>query len=242
MSDQQPQQPDEDKRKAVATEDHRVRVAREKRERMRTKLFQSVKVVCSGSSVQSPAVIDDVVRHAGVARGTFYKYFCSLEQAIEELALVLADEMTAGIAAVYEPINDPVMRTATGFQTFLIRAMIDHDWGRFFAQIGLLGGDSNLITTKIQTDIRLGMASGDYRVPSVEVATDLLMGAKIEAIRRIIGGAVGTDYIREVTDMMLAGFGVDREEAAAKVRAAQDRIFAMGPAELDWWQSPDAAE
>jgi len=105
----------------------------------------------------------------------------------------------------------------------------------------LLGGDGNLITTKIQADVRLGMASGDYRVPSVEVATDLLMGAKIEAIRRIIGGAVGSDYIRDVTNMMLAGFGVEREKAAANVRAAQDRIFAMGPAELDWWQSLDAA-
>ena len=223
-------------RKPVSGEDHRVRVAREKRERMRAKLFQSVKVVCSGGSIKSPAVIDDVVRHAGVARGTFYKYFTSLEGAVEELALVLANEMTVGIAAVYEPIEDPVMRTATGFQTFLLRAMIDHDWGRFFAYIGLLGGDDSLITSRIQTDIRLGVAAGAYRVPSVDVATDLLMGAKIEAILRIISGEVGTDYVQDIAGMVLAGFGVGRDEAMTKVQAAYDRIVAMGPTQLDWWR------
>lgn len=236
--------PDQDQRAVrtrteTASEDHRVRVARERRHRTRAKLFQSVKVVCSGSSVQSPAVIDDVVRHAGVARGTFYKYFSSLEQAIEEFALVLADEMTAGIAAVYEPLDDPVMRTATGFQTFLLRGLIDHDWGRFLARIGLLGGDSNLITTKIQSDIALGLAAGVYRVPSVEVATDLLMGAKIEAIRRIIGGSVGVDYIRLITTMVLTSFGVDPELAAIKVAAAFERIAEMGPVELEWWRPLD---
>ena len=165
-----------------AKEDHRVRVAREKRKRMRAHLLQSVFAVCSVETMREPAVIDDVVRHAEVSRGTFYKYFSSMEEAVAELGLELADEMTAGIASVYDVLEDPVMRTATGFQMFLCRAMIDPAWGALIAHIGLLSGDS-LFTSKIQDDIRLGLSTGDYALSSVEVGTDLLMGAKIEAIR-----------------------------------------------------------
>jgi AcrR family transcriptional regulator len=98
---------------ARASEDHRVRVAREKRERMRAQLLDAVLAVYPGQSEGGPAVIDDVIKVANVARGTFYKYFPSLEAAVSELGAKLADEMIAAIAAVYEPIEDPVQRSAT---------------------------------------------------------------------------------------------------------------------------------
>ena len=39
--------------------------------------------------------------------------------------------MTFDISNVYDVLDDPGMRTATGFQTFLTRAWIDPDWGSF---------------------------------------------------------------------------------------------------------------
>ena len=217
-------------------EDHRIRVGREKRARMRSRLFESVMVVCSGGPTKSPAVIDDVVRHAKVARGTFYKYFDSLEQAIEQLALELADEMTADIGAVYEALEDPTLRTATGFQTFLLRAMMNNDWGRFFVHIGPLNEEDNLITAAIKKDLRLGLEAGVYTVPSVDIATDLLMGAKIEAIRRIIAGKATLDYIHRMTEMVLVSFGMTRDDARRAVRTAYDRLLAFWPGQLDWWR------
>lgn len=218
-------------------EDHRVRVARQKRARMRSHLLRSVLRVCSGATAGGPAVIDDVVRHADVSRGTFYKYFDSLDQAIAELGLELADEMTAGIASVYDVLEDPVLRTATGFQLFLLRAVIEPEWGAFIAHIGLLGGE-NLFTTKIQADIRMGIATGDY-LAAVDVATDLLMGAKIEAIRRIIAGNRGGDYVRAMTAMVLRGFGVAPSRADNSTRRAFDRLAAEAPGKIAWWRPVD---
>lgn len=219
-----------------AREDHRVRVAREKRERMRAHLFQSVLSVCSGQSPTSAAVIDDVVRHAEVSRGTFYKYFGSLEQAVEQLALQLADEMTAGIASVHEAIENPVLRTATGFLTFLARALIEPGWGAFITHIGLLSGDDNLITTKIKSDIRLGVETGDYAVKSVDLAADLLMGAKVEAIRRIIGGGQDSSYIRGMAEMVLRSFGVSPRKAMKSVERAWDQLHEQAPGKISWWR------
>ena len=219
-------------------EDHRVRVAREKRERMRAHLLLSVLAVCSKETARGPAVIDDVTRHAEVSRGTFYKYFESLDQAIGELGLQFADDMVSEIGSVYDTIDDPVMRTATGFQMYLIRSVIEPHWGAFIANVHLLSG-SNLFTSAIQADIRAGLATGDYDMPSVEVATDLLMGAKVEAIRRIIADQRGAEYVRMSTAMVLRSFGVSRNKAEVSVRRAAERLEIEAPGTVDWWRRID---
>lgn len=219
---------------AAPAEDHRSRVGRQRREKMRAHLLASVIAVCSGES-REPAQIDDVITHAKVSRGTFYKYFASMDQAIAEVAVQLADEMTDGVLCIYDVLDDPVMRTATGFQLFLLRAMMEPQWGGFIAHIGLLSGD-NLLTRKIRSDIHLGMETGDYSVFSVELAGDLLMGAKIEAIRRLITGTCTTDYVRGMTCLVLRSFGVAPVKADDCVRRAFDRLLVEAPGKIPWWR------
>lgn len=216
-------------------EDHRRRVGRERRERMRGQLLQSVLAVCSGRGLAGGVVIDDVVRHAAVSRGTFYNHFVSIEQAVSELGLELADEMTRGILTVYDVIEDPILRTATGFQMFLVRAVVEPQWGEFITHIGLLGGD-HLFASKIRSDIQLGVETGDYAVPSADIATDLLMGAKIEAIRRVIEGAP-LDYVQRMTSMVLRSFGVTPSKADKSVAAAYRRLEREAPGKIAWWRS-----
>ena len=222
--------------KALAgPEDHRSRVGREKRSRMRAHLLQSVLNACSGESSRAPAVIDDVIREAKVSRGTFYKYFTSLDQAVADLGLQLAVEMTAGILSVYDVLEDPVLRTATGFQMFLLRSMIDQRWGAFIAHMGLLRGN-NLLVSKIKADISLGRKTGDYAVASTDFAADLLMGAKSEAIRRIIAGERRVAYIHSIAGMVLRSFGVSASKADRSVVRAYERLGREAPSKVSWWR------
>lgn len=218
-------------------EDHRVRVGRQRREKMRAHLLASVIAVCSGEH-REPAQIDDVITHAKVSRGTFYKYFDSMDQAIAELALQLAEEMTDGILWIYDVLDEPIMRTATGFQMFLLRAIMEPEWGAFIAHIGLLSGD-NLLTRKIRNDIQLGIETGDYAVSSIELASDLLMGAKIEAIRRLITGGGTADYVRGMATLVLRSFGVSPAKAEKTVQRAFDRLFVEAPGNISWWRPID---
>lgn len=221
-----------------AKEDHRVRVARERRERTRRLLLQSVLHVCSTLSPNDVASIDDVIRHADVARGTFYKYFASMEEAIGELALYLADENTASILPVYDCLEQPAMRTATGFQLFLIRALLQPRWAGFIARLGLLRGNS-LFISKVHSDIELGMSTGAYRLSSMQMAGDFLMGAKTEAMLRIIESGGSLDYVCGTAELVLRAFGVPLEEAGQTAREALDRLCAEAPGAVTWW-SPDA--
>lgn len=218
-------------------ENHRSRVGRERRARMRTRILNSVMVVCANPGYSGAAVIDDVIRHAEGSRGTFYKYFDSLEEAVTHLAQHLADEMGSTIYAreVYDGLSDPVLRTATGFQMFLIRAMTDPEWASFVTHIGLLNGEDSVVAAKVKGDIRLGVETGDYQVISCELAADLLMGAKHEAIRRIIAGERDLAYVRGMTEMVLRSFQVAPDRARLATSEAHQRLVKDGAGKVDWW-------
>ena len=220
-------------------EDHRVRVAKRRRERMRARLLKSVMAVYPEGTVNSPTVIDDVVRHADVSRGTFYKYFDSLSLAVEELGSQLASEMTEVANEIYSDLSSPPMRTATGFMTYLLRAHTDHRWGAFLSHMGLLTGDNPMVRNILE-DIERGIETGNYSVASPNVASDLLIGTKVEAIRRIITGQTDLGYIHAVTTMVLRSFGLPKVKSVTTVEKAFNRIMVQAPKRLDWWKPFDS--
>ncbi len=215
-----------------------MRVAREKRERMKNHLLQSVLVVCPVNDLSSPAVIDDVVHHAKVARGTFYKYFNTLQEAVTELGAKLADEMTLGIYPIYNVLQRPLHRTTTGFMLFLARAVIDPAWGAFISHVGLLTSES-ILYEHMTSDIRQGVKSGDFTVVSIEAAGDVLLGLQTEAIRRIIRGHHRGEYVQIMTGMMLRSLGVPPAVSDASVKQAYARLCEEAAASIPWWKPID---
>lgn len=224
---------------APVKEDHRVRVARAKREKMRAHLLNAVKEIYNGERGGErggkPVVIDDVIRHAQVSRGTFYQYFNSLEEAVAEYGAILTVEMTEAMFDIYDVVTDPVERVATGFQTFLLRSLMDTHWGAFLTHIGVLAND-NLMIANIRADIERGVAAGAFDVPSIDGAVDMLVGTKIEAIRRIVRGEGAVPYIQDMTALLLRGFGVSGTTARDKIDEAYRNLSARGPDLLSWWR------
>ena len=219
-------------------EDHRVRVAREKRERMRAHLLDSVLVVYPGKPGQGLAVIDDVIRVAKVSRGTFYKYYPSLEEAVGELGAKLADEMVAAIGALYDTLEDPVQRSATAFQLYLSRAIIEPKWGVFVAHLNHLNPDDQLMN-HVTADFTNGAKAGVYDIHSIDVAVRLLIGAMIEGIKGIIEGSGSRAYIEAMAGMVLRSLGVAPKVADKAVAAAARRLHREAPGKLPWWRPFD---
>lgn len=219
-------------------EDHRSRVGRQRRERTRKHLLESTLHVCSSESPRSPAVIDDITSHAGVSRGTFYTHFDSVEQAISELGVELADEMASDILKVFGALEDPVLRMATGVALFLIRARNDHKWGKFVARIGILR-DQQLFTKEVKADIERGIKKGVYRISDIDAASDVVMGVLVEGILRLNEEDRSLDYIKALTQMVLASFGFGAERSAEVVDQAFKRLTATAPGTVSWWVNLD---
>src|SRR5260370_12617897 len=73
----------------------RTRNAQVKREKMLARLLSATIVVCAKTNRRGIAVIDDVVRAAGVSRGAFYWYFDTLHEATPTLGRPIPDEIHA---------------------------------------------------------------------------------------------------------------------------------------------------
>lgn len=222
----------------ASIEDFRVRVAAEKRDRMRARLIAATMDAYVEAGVGRPPVVDDVVRIAEVSRGTFYKYFESLDEVLAEIGRQMAGEMLSSFERLFKGIDDGAVRSAAGPLMAMARAAMEPRHGAFIARvdfIDFLGGEDprSLI---VQRCLEAGRRQGRLRFESLEAAIDLVIGVSVEGARRILKTRVlDGAYIRETATLVMLGLGLSREGAEQAVAAAWQHLQ-KNAAELHWWK------
>jgi AcrR family transcriptional regulator len=218
-------------------EDVRVRIARRKRERMRERLLSAASSIFLSARGGDAAIAEDVIKAAGVSRGTFYKYFNSVEEAADEVGRRLADEgVQELITAVSGQEGSPVASAALGAQVLMSRAVVQPGWAAFVTRSGHLSHDSTYAAAVRRVTLD-GRASGDFRFKSIKAAVDFQIGAVMEGMRRLVAGEPHPKaYIAEVAAMALKGLGVDPERADVAAAKASRYLSSLGPKHLPWWR------
>jgi AcrR family transcriptional regulator len=219
------------------TGDHRVRVARARRDRMNERLLAAV-LECYAASPQQPPTVDDVIRQAGVSRATFYKYFNSVEQAAGILGGELGQEMVEGLITLFDGPETPLFRVSTVVLLFMMRAVIDPVWGRFISRTDYLTQD----TPPLIGMTALLASARDAEVlefKEVDAAATLTVGAMMEAIRRMARtGKRNRAYVEELAALVLRALGLGLDEARETVRERTIFIRGLAPDRLAWWRDP----
>lgn len=228
---------------AAGEENFRVRNAKLKREKMLARLLTATMEVCADTQRRGTAVIDDVVRAAGVSRGAFYWYFDSLDEAIETLGRRLADDISdesrhlvldAALPA------DPVLYGAIGGQIMLCRAVMHRAWSGYMSNIHVLL-DHSLFATAVRHNLELGREQGRLQFSSSDLALDFQVGAIMGAIRRCLADKPPTlAEMVEVNVFILRGLGLSAEDASETARMAEQVVNELGPSRLPWWQATAA--
>jgi len=224
---------------ASGPEDHRVRVARQKREKMRRRLLAATLQACAEKDTLAPVVVDEIMRVANVSRGTFYNYFTSVEEAVGAVGRQQADEFSASVIQLRGGIASPVRHVAVANHLFLVRAALDPVWGSYFLRWNYLlipskGGDIMV------SALSLGREAGDFRFEHLSNAVDFVMGAVLGATRRIVRGEhVSLANICEAQRMILQGLGVSARRADETLRYTVAYVREHGP-QLGWWRDLDS--
>lgn len=211
-------------------EDFRVRTAREKREKMRRRLLDATLHVCSRETYRKPAMIDDVLAAAEVSRGTFYNYFTSLEEAIDELGRELMLEMVANVAEVLQRLPQPAQRAVAGPLMYLVRAAQDPQWGLFVLRFDHLSelNSKSLIRHAVARDLLVAQKAGVLNFPLLEPALDLLVGSCRQAVLRFVsGGRRDHDYIQSLLVMNMVALGMSKRSAQSAVKSTWEQLQAM---------------
>jgi AcrR family transcriptional regulator len=189
--------------------DHRVRVGRQRSARTESRIVEAALRVFAERGPDAP-VIDDFVKAAGVARGTFYTHFKGVEQLLQATSAWSTRDVLQSIQEAVAEIKGPALRFGVGLRLFFVRAQRDPVWSRFVARVWKVGG-LELPVRDLDESIRLG----HFRVPGREAAHDLLFGGVREAMHRIGEGRVGPSFGHQMAEMCLRALRAEPRRIAA---------------------------
>ena len=200
------------KSRAGGQGDHRTRVGRQRATRTEARILAVALGIFAEKGPDAP-VVDDFVKAAGIARGTFYNYFGSVEQLLEATSVWTSGTTVAAITDAMAGIGDPAHRVGTGFRLFLGRARAEPVWALFIARVWKLGD-----LRPLSIDLARGRAAGSFRYASVGAAMDVLLGGAREALFRLGEARAPDEYVEQVVAQLLQGLGLPAVRVAAVLR------------------------
>lgn len=197
----------------MSVQDHRPRVAAERRERMRLRLL-SAAVRIGAEKGPAALTIDDIVVGAEVARGSFYKYFPSIEALMREVATQIANELIRMAEPVVQGFDDPAERVASGIR-LVSRTAIDHPAvAAFLVRLGwpdVRGPD--ILLDFVRRDLNAGIRQRRFTRMPIALALNITAGAVLGATHCMLNEDCEADFAEQTAAAALRALGIEAAEA-----------------------------
>src|SRR5688572_6680311 len=161
----------------------RAEIGRERRARTRAQIVEAAAVLLAERPPEA-LTVDAVVEAAGVAKGTFYYHF----ESIDKLAAAVGEKLGESFDELLAPARlghrDPIARISFGFTEFLAKAIADPVWARLVLQSAQAPTDfARGIRENLKTDLSEAKAQGRLTVQDIELAVDIVMGIWLQVTR-----------------------------------------------------------
>ena len=111
----------------------RAGIGREKRAKTRAQIVEAGTTLLAERPPEA-LTVGAVVEAAGVAKGTFYYHFQSIDELAAAVGAKLGETFDELLAPVRLELRDPIERLSFAFTTFLERAGSDASWARLVVQ------------------------------------------------------------------------------------------------------------
>ena len=142
----------------------RAEIGRERRARTRAQIIEVGTTLLSERPLEA-ITVDAVVEAAGVAKGTFYYHFESIEELAAAVGERLAESFDDLLAPARLELRDPIARISFALTQFLAKAIADPSWARLvirsFQAPNQLGRS---IRANLTADLTKAMAEGRLTV------------------------------------------------------------------------------
>lgn len=209
----------------MSTPDFRTRVAAEKRERMRTRLMESALQVFNAKGVDA-TVIDDLITHAQVSRGTFYNHFRTTDEALVAVLQELGNELLVLVDAAIVDRPDPAERLACGVRMVLHAARQFPQAGLFISRVGVARSlDKMPALGYLMRDLIEATQAGRFTLADPMLGMDLVIGTTSAALFSLsVRTNMADDYPQEIAFHILLGLGMTRSAARKLVAKAIEPV------------------
>ncbi len=192
--------------------DHRTRVGHERSARTEARILEAALAVFAKMGPDAPK-IDDFVAAAGVARGTFYNHFESVDALLTATSEWTTRELLETIEVALEAITGPALRLGIGLRLFFRKAQADRVWSQFVGRVWTMGG----LELPLR-DLDAGFQTGEFHAPDRDATRDLLFGGVREALLRIGRERTESSYGAQMTALCLRALGTEAKRVAAVMR------------------------
>ena len=211
--------------------DHRCENADRKRSETRARILGAALAACAGNLNHLPSV-EDIVERARLSRGTFYKYFDSMEEVLAALGqdltqlALLEGERFRGV------FSEKWKSTSVVLRMVLTRSLLDPAWASFVVRTrGWVRAD--LLALVVRQDLAEGRASGEYKILDDEVALDILRGLLESCITALQKGVASPEtYIDGAVHMWLQALGVEPQRCLEGVQMSRQFLSGYLSGEL----------
>lgn len=212
----------------------RAEIGREKRARTRAQLVVAASSLFARQAVES-VTVDDVVKEAGVAKGTFYVHF----QDLQSLAVAVAQELVRSFDELLQPvrlsISEPELRIAFGCSCSLDKALDDPHWARVVARMATAAPNGLAVVRRhFLEDMRRlsrGLPQGGI---SPEVSLEIVVGMMLQLLSAFGEGRLSRRHREDAIAAILRAIGLAAEQinsVIARLPASKDGTRVLARAE-----------
>lgn len=168
--------------------------------------------------------IDDIVRAADVAKGTFYIYFSDKRALVEALAITIRGDVEPVITQANEGVIDPAMRLARGIAVYVRFALNHPDRALLLGRIddSILSASSEL-NQGVLDDLSYGLQTKRFSFVAIEAAIMFVASAArviVLSTTRASDKTVAQTVARQMIAMVLRGLGLLANEPEHIAEAA----------------------
>jgi AcrR family transcriptional regulator len=184
-----------------------------KRMRTRASMLDAARRLIASRGCDAPT-IDDFIKEADVARGTFYNHFKDRVEVIEAVAQQEMLQLKTEIASALSDVKDPPDRIAAIIHYCIGKSQRDPTWGGLMVHMVATGPYlGNAMHEEFAADLKAGLKSGRFRFRSLTAALDVVKGATLFAMRSMAKGLKEPELAEDLTALVLQALGVPSEEA-----------------------------
>jgi hypothetical protein len=194
-------------------QDHRIRVAEERRNETRERLLLSGLFLGSEKPAKEIS-IEEIYTHAETSRGTFYKYFTGTTGLFKALGLNVANQIVEFLGPLKPSFSDPAIALASMTRIGIRLSVNIPMLGKLMLQAEWPNTDKNTgILKDIEKDIKTGIKQGRFSDIPIDIGLGIVVGTTKAAIHSMLKNPPSKGYEDIVACQILIGLGVDAKSA-----------------------------
>jgi AcrR family transcriptional regulator len=195
--------------------ERRAEIGRERRARTRGQILEAGASLLAERPPEG-LTIDALVEAAGVAKGTFYYHFQSIDELAAAVGACLSESFDELLTPARIEIKDPIDRLSFGFAQFLEKASSDTGWARLVVQSAQSPTEFGRgVRANLKADIAEALDQGRMSLQDAELAVDIVMGIWLQVTRGILERGTRPELTRQAVEAVLGALGATRATSSS---------------------------